>query len=294
MTPRLETRAARAKLKISPQPYYRALEGGLHLGYRKGKNGGVWVARQRLGKHYCVETIARADDYSEANGTGALDYRQAQVRVRALAEEHNNPAEKQGAGPLTIAEAVECYLLWLAAHRKSEKSSRNRAENDILPGLGSKQAGRLAAKELREWLTALAERPRRVRGAKGKPARLLDPPATSDDIRRRRSSANRSLTILKAALNHAFQDGHVASDEAWRRVKPFREADAARLRYLTRAECMRLVNACAGQDFRNLVNAALLSGARYGELIRLSVRDFNQAERCISPSPRAESRATLF
>jgi hypothetical protein len=46
-------------------------------------------------------------------------------------------------------------------------------------------------------------------------------------IRARRSTANRLLTVLKAALNRAFRDGRVASDEAWRKVKRFREADAA-------------------------------------------------------------------
>jgi hypothetical protein len=39
------------------------------------------------------------------------------------------------------------------------------------------------------------------------------------------------LTILKAALNRAYHDGQVPGDDAWRRVRPFPHADAARLRY---------------------------------------------------------------
>jgi hypothetical protein len=38
-------------------------------------------------------------------------------------------------------------------------------------------------------------------------------------------------------------EGRAASDDAWRRVAPFREVDAARVRYLNRDECQRLVNA---------------------------------------------------
>jgi integrase len=57
-------------------------------------------------------------------------------------------------------------------------------------------------------------------------------------------------------------------------VKSFRGVDAARLRYLSVAECRRLVNAC-DPDFRMLVEAALQSGARYSELARLQVHDFN-------------------
>ena len=76
-------------------------------------------------------------------------------------------------------------------------------------------------------------------------------------MRRRRSSANRVLTILKAALNHAYDEQHVASNDAWgRRVKPFRDVDVARVRYLTVAEAQRLLNACDA-GFRSLVRAAL-------------------------------------
>ena len=50
--------------------------------------------------------------------------------------------------------------------------------------------------------------------------------------------------------------------------------DAARIRYLTVAECKRLLNAC-DPDFRRLCHAALATGARYGELALLQVHDFN-------------------
>jgi integrase len=100
----------------------------------------------------------------------------------------------------------------------------------------------------------------------------LDDPET---IRRRRSSANRVLTILKAALNHAYDEGRVSNNSAWgRRVKPFRAVDVARLRFLTLSEAGRLINAC-DPDFRPLVRAALETGARYGELIALQAQDFN-------------------
>jgi len=79
---------------------------------------------------------------------------------------------------------------------------------------------------------------------------------------------------LKAALNRAWRAGKISSDEAWRRVQPFGNVDVARVRYLTLAEAKRLINA-ADPDFRRLVRGALQTGARYGELIRLTVADFN-------------------
>jgi integrase len=82
------------------------------------------------------------------------------------------------------------------------------------------------------------------------------------------------LTILKAALNHAHRKGRCASDDAWRTVRGFREADAAKLRYLSDDEARRLTNACPA-DFRALVTAALLTGWRYGELAAMTGDDFN-------------------
>jgi hypothetical protein len=70
-----------------------------------------------------------------------------------------------------------------------------------------------------------------VRGKKGKEARALEQVRGPDGQRRRKASANWVLTILKAALNSAFADSKVASDAAWRAVKPFREVEAARIRY---------------------------------------------------------------
>jgi hypothetical protein len=67
---KLDSPAARAKLKASGKPYWRSIDPGLHLGYRKGLAGGVWVLRRYLGNEkYKVETIGPADDHSAAKTT---------------------------------------------------------------------------------------------------------------------------------------------------------------------------------------------------------------------------------
>jgi integrase len=80
--------------------------------------------------------------------------------------------------------------------------------------------------------------------------------------------------VLRAALNLAYQSEHVASDHAWRKVKPFPKTDAPRQRWLTVEEAKKLLAACEG-DFRKLVEAALHTGCRYGELIALRIEDFS-------------------
>ena len=49
-----------------------------------------------------------------------------------------------------------------------------------------------------------------------------------EQLRRSRDSANRVLTILRAALNRAFNNDRVADDRAWRRLEPFKSVGVAR------------------------------------------------------------------
>ena len=142
--------------------------------------------------------------------------------------------------------------------------------------MGAVEVSALTSKRIRDWLDKVATAPKLVRTSRTETARRTKDfdAADPEEVRKRRSTANRLLTILKAALNHAFAENRVATDEAWRRVKPFREADAERVRYLSADECKRLVNACP-TDFRALVRGALASGCRYGELIAFTVADFD-------------------
>src|SRR5580704_12638868 len=104
---RLDSPAARAKLKASGKPYWRAIDIGLHLGYRKGLNGGRWVLRRYLGKEtYHVETIGIADDHSPADGIEILDFFWAQRRAREVAALAKAP-EKTA---FTVAAAMAAYF----------------------------------------------------------------------------------------------------------------------------------------------------------------------------------------
>ena len=111
----------------------------------------------------------------------------------------------------------------------------------------------LTAEQLRSWLATMAAPPAQRRAKGGKP-QYRPAPTTDEEIRQRRASANRVLTMLKAALNHAYDEGHVGKP---RRLGPQartvpRKSRVARVRYLTVAEAERLINACE-PDFRALV-----------------------------------------
>ena len=273
---KLDSKAERSKLKASPRPYYREIGRGLHLGFRKGKRGGTWVARMYAGNQtYKVESIGHADDdHTDANGETVLTYHQAVDKARALQASRTTTAGNV-TGPYTVQRALDDYLT-AGAGKASHRDARTRADALIIPELGNIDVSMLTAGRIRKWLADLAIAAPRSRGKVGDAEphyRDFD----SDDpeaVRRRKATANRTLTILKAALNFAFREGKAASDREWRRVEPFEDVDAARVRYLTVAEAKRLING-SDKEFRPLVQAALETGCRYGELTRLKVEDFN-------------------
>jgi len=279
---KIDTPSARSKIAARREPHWTPISKGCAVGYRRGANGGTWIARLRGEdgrQHY--EALGAADDAREADGSTVFNYGQAQARAREFFK--RKAAELSGdyvpdAGPFTVERALEAYF-----HERERRGSRgltkdlSSARVRIIPALGQVEVSKLTSRRIREWHGELARAPKLGRAGrleKERKSRPIDSGDT-DSLRKRRATANRTLTVLKAALNHAFHEGRVATDEAWRKVKPFRETDAAVIRFLTEDECLRLVNACEG-SFRDLVRAALLTGCRYGELIRMRAEDFNR------------------
>ena len=266
---KLDTREARARLRVQSKPYWRLIQPGLHLGYRRlAKRPGSWCVRRYVGEQrYVVEALdGVADDFQEANGHDALSFGQAQ-RI-AL-----DRKPKTG-GPVTVRKAVEDYLEFLAHNRRTAQDARYRLDAFVLPVLGDVPVADLTAERLRKWLYGLAAMPRRVRSPKGKPPSHAKVDGSAEAQRKRRASANRTWAVFRAALNRSWRDGAVRSNDAWTRVEVFKGVQQAGLRFLTADECRRLVNATEGA-FRRLVEGALVTGCRYGELCDLVASDFH-------------------
>lgn len=265
---RLETREARRRLKIAHDPYWRGVHPGLAVGYRKGRRGGVWLVRYLVDGKYRKKKLGLADDYADANGKQILDYSQAHRKALEFADA---PAPSSGRlGPYTVEDAMRDYLDWFKAHRKGHKQTTYMVEGQILPALGKKAAAELTPATINRWLQKLATAPVNRRGK-----RFAIDPDDAEAVRKRKATANRILTVLKAGLNHAWAEGLLDRREVWQRVKPFREVDQPKIRFLSQPECTRLINGCAA-EFRPLVEGALLTGLRYGELCRLRAEDFEQ------------------
>jgi integrase len=260
------------------EPWWRPISKGLAIGYRRGAKGGTWIARHYSPEHgRRYHSIGTADDMVDAEGVHVLNFDQAQEKARKwFADLARQDGGDVRTGPYTVKACLDDYLAWLVEHRKTARDVRLRAEALILQVLGDIQCDKLTTAQIQKWHRDMANAPARLRTKKGANKHNVRALGENDaEARRsRRSSANRVLAMLKAALNRAWRAGKVKFDDAWRRVEPFEEADAARMRYLSVAEAKRLVNACES-DFRKLVQAALVTGSRYGELTALRASDFN-------------------
>src|SRR5262245_3339420 len=274
----LDSRTARSKLKARGKPYYRAIDPGLHLGYRRLPSGvGKWVVRLYQGEqNYAVETIATADDLSDANGVDVLTFAQAQDKARQIRDTRSKAAA--GVGPYTVSKALADYFAFLRSEGCPDHlvyDTERRAAALIETELGGIELTELTTDQLRKWRDHLVRRGARTRSGKGQPQKYR-PIDDADAMRKRRASVNRTWANVRAALNHAFTEGHAPTDREWKRLKPFRGVDGKRTEYLTIADAKRLINAC-DPDFRRLVEAALLTGGRYSSLTHLKVRDFHAA-----------------
>ena len=79
----LESRAARSRLAPRQDPYWRVLDQGCDLGYYKGEDLGVWVARFPRGTgRYAEQRVGLADDFADADGIAVMDFEQAQAAAR--------------------------------------------------------------------------------------------------------------------------------------------------------------------------------------------------------------------
>jgi integrase len=271
----LGTREARLKLTPRREPYWRTISEGRAIGYRRlgGQKSGSWIARHydaATGRRY--QALGNADDYLEPDGAKVFVFAEAQDRAnewfRQLSKQDGKSID-----PITVKQAIDHYLDdYLARGGKAERPMRSMISH--IDELGRHRVIDLTAAMIRGWHQRLAAADAKMRTS-AKASRVNIRKAKDADGRRaRQSTANRCLTVLRAALNSAYRDGLVPSDDAWRRVRAFQNVSAARIRYLLDKEAVRLVNACQ-PALRALVVAALVTGCRLGELVRLRRADFD-------------------
>jgi hypothetical protein len=261
----LETRTARLKMPVARKPLFIRIGPGLSLGYRRNQVAGTWLLRIADGKGGAItRAIGTADDFVEADGASVLNYWQAQDKAQSAAR---NPNGSSVAKPLTVRLAAEIYLEGLEAKNpRTARDTRGRLNLHFLNKFGDELVTTLTKSKLEGWLNTMA---------------LKSP--DREAVRRSKDTANRVLSMIKALLNHALRDpaNGITDDHAWRLVKPYHGVATPRATHFSEAQARALIEATPDREFAALLTAGFLTGARYGELIACSVRDFDETNRTL-------------
>jgi len=122
----------------------------------------------------------------------------------------------------------------------------------------------------------VAQKPKIVSWGRKQGAKYGEPSDDPEWVRRRRRTANQVLCYLRAALYLALDLGYIDTDKGWRRVKPFQ-----RVARLPNPQCIelnvvaRLIEVCPSH-VSDAVKAALVTGCRIGDLIKMRVGDYRR------------------
>jgi integrase len=285
----------RAKLPAEREPHWHRIAEGQHLGYRKlAANEGTWIARYRVAgkKIRRYKALGAADGPGKpANGTHVLSFQQAlDASLRWFSELAKVDAAGVQIGPYTVADAAHDWLAAWTGSALSKANSEGNLRNHIAPALGRIEVAKLKRQEVQAWLQRLPTKPpvryqRHKESIKKLPpskrSKLTFDPNDPETIRKRRDTANRIFNDLSALLTMAYENGKVQSKAAWETVQKFENVDLAKNEYLTLEEAKRFIEACP-QDFRDLVRAALIIGARYMDLAKLTVAAYDPQIKAIS------------
>lgn len=247
----INTKTARLRLRKTrdgDRPVFVPVAGGVSLGWRP--SSGKWIARWFVdGREIQRSLKAWSDDDRAPNGINVLNF--AQASKRAL--EISNQSGDVSLEAMTVGTCFERYRKSRDAIGRDTTDSLQRYRKWIEPTFKSVRVSKLRKAELVAWRDDVA---REVK------------PAT----------VNRTLAIFKACLRFGIEELEIPTQgmPIWRALKVLPVENKARDRFLTPDELTRLVNACDA-ELRPLILAASFTGARFGDIARLTVADWDPA-----------------
>lgn len=278
-TEEIHKKEARAKLKPRLKaPYFQTIAIGLTLGYNLPDSGApsTWIARRLAddGKYIKV-TLGYCDDGKTKANLSTADVTELAHRIHDkealvrkvqdsvisfdtaayLAREwgSKNTKAKASLKNFKVSDAINHYLEQRKAQGADARNiskEKNVLNKHITPTLLRKQVADLTSNELKTWKS-------NITGTVG--------------------NKNRVMSLLRRAFNVALEDELVKS-KTWDALKTEKEATQVEATgiYLTEAEITQLIKKAPDNATANLIHAAALSGFRVGELVSLSVGDYNK------------------
>ncbi len=255
------------KPKAGDEPHWQRLRQGCYLGYRpsKKKVGGTWFVRV-----YDPDTSRnsrkRLGDYGTL--TGHEVFKQAKLDAEAWAETVESGGER-ARDMVTVFDACEAYL----KQRPGSIAEGVFRRHVYADPIAKVKLDKLRRHHLRAWRKRLEQAPALLtRNKKGK----------KRTKERAKSTINRDMVPLRAALGQVLKPGSPNTDAAWQEaLRPFKGADKRRELYLDRAERKRLIDASA-KEAQPFIKGLCLLPLRPGALAGLKVGDFDKRTRTLT------------
>lgn len=281
---------ANARRKLPAGVHWKGVDPDVHLGYRKGKRGGVWLVRWRSGQGYRQGPVGTADD---AIKVGTLDYNNAVKKAREVVSTARLETKARADGPLiTVRSASETYVK--ARNERQSKRAGREIRSDAAHRFGRHVIGQKARGKQPEVSAApLANVALHVLSESDLHEWRENLPNTLKE-----STKRRAVNDLRAALNDAYSANRkrlpatlpetirqglksplVDEDEA--------EPAARENQILSDAQVGALLAASReidedkkwDGDLFPLVLTLAATGARFSQISRMRIVDFQRAER---------------
>ena len=254
----------RLKSKAGDEPHWHRLRAGCYVGFRPSKRGGKgqWFARAYDADRRKYRRKALGD-YGMVSGHDLFGQAKRDAEIWADSVENGGVLPEKIE---TVADACRAYL----KHRDGPIAQGVFRRHLFSDALANVRLDRLRRHHLREWRRRLEHAPALISRNHGGEKRTKD---------RAKSTVNRDMVPLRAALRMFLNPGAPGTDAAWQEaLKPHRGADKRRTFYLDRGERSRLVMASA-VEAAPFVTALCLLPLRPGVVARLCAGDFDKRTR---------------
>lgn len=257
----------RLKPRKGDEPHWQRLRSGCFVGFRPSKRGGKgsWFARAYNPDEGAYSRKALGD-------YGGLGGHDVFSQAKRDAEDWAEAVESGGVRSqdlVTVADACRAYLA-----EKPGTIAEGVFRRHVYPDAIAKvKLDKLRRHHLRAWRKRLEEAPALVsRNNKGE-MRTKE---------RAKSTVNRDMVPLRAALRQVLKPGAPNTDAAWQEaLRPFKGADKRREVYLDIEERRRMVGAC-NMEAEPFVRALCLLPLRPGVLAGLKVGHFDKRTRSLT------------
>ncbi|WP_420996296.1 tyrosine-type recombinase/integrase [Cupriavidus sp. 30B13] len=253
----------RSALPARREPYWTTVREGRYLGFRKvsAASSGTWLARYRDPRtgEQSRKPLGKFDDLPDADRYDA---------ARQAAEDWFDHLGAGGAPrAITVRKACEQYVAKLRLERGdviADDADKRFARLVYGEPIATIELDQLSKRDVVAWREVLERRP----------ARVSRSPLKDDTRPRSKSTANRDMVPMRAALNLARERGY-ATAAVWEiALRPHKKVGARRNLYLDAAQRAALVGH-ADAEIRPFLEGLARLPLRPGALAALCVEHFD-------------------